>query len=506
MRLEPVGTFMRLDALMATAAIVFPLLAPPVPVPSHDTNPPTWTSGEVLSVILTVVIGALVPVITGLAWLFRYLYHRDAQYWKSRVEHAEWEKGQLDQKAESVSRELTQLKDERLPRKAEFDQVKTRLDKVTAFAQQLYAAYSKNNDEAATKEQLLQNMQKSLGQLKVELSDYDRKLRATASRVRRALKLEGLIWEEKVPSNAPRFRAPQLRKAPFVSVLNLKGGVGKTTITANLGASLAHLGYRVLLVDLDLQGSLTSLFLPDEEQLRLYQRGNLLQNYFDRAAEDVRVKLLDYSQPILGGKSGLVATADTLAYTELNLTFKWLLRIGKRDPRFLLRKAMHLRMVSRKYDVVLLDCPPLMNVSCVNALAASDYVLIPVMPSKQATGRVPALLRTLRSFRENLNQDLKILGVLANRTHGSKLTADEANRWTELRDQCRDQWGEAVAMLETFIRQSTEIRVMEDAHRPVRIGDEMFQPFLDLAREVERRLPSFCLPKGRRAVQEEAAP
>jgi cellulose biosynthesis protein BcsQ len=491
---------------LALGSFFLPLLSPPVPPPSHDPNPPTWTSGEVLSVVLTVVISALIPLATGLCWLFRHLTQRDIQYWKARAEHAEQERHKSEQKTQETLQELALMKEERLPRKAEFEQVKTRLDLVTDFAKKAYAAYTKNNEEIATKQQLLEEMQKSLGQLKVELSDHDQKLRSTANRVRRALRFGGLIWEEKVSSNAPRFRPLKERQTPFVSILNLKGGVGKTTITANLGAALAHLGYRVLLVDLDLQGSLTSLFLPDEQQLRLYQKGTLLQNFFDRAADDHTTKLLDYSQPILGGGSSLVATADTLAYTELNLTFKWLLRLGKRDPRFLLRKAMHLKLVSHRYDFVLLDCPPLLNVSCVNALASSDYVLIPVMPSKQATGRVPALLRTLRSFRENINPDLKVFGVLANRTYRSSLTADEANRWSDLRDQCRDQWGEPVTMLDTIIRQNVEIRAIEDARRPVQPGDEMFTSFLSLAGEVERRLPSFCLPPARMAVQEGATP
>jgi cellulose biosynthesis protein BcsQ len=380
------------------------------------------------------------------------------------------------------------------------------LGEVEARAKELEAAQALSEDKAAARERILRDMRGSLTRLREELGDYDRKLRASANRVRHALKLEGLIWEEKVLHNAPKFARLDKRSTPVISLLNLKGGVGKTTVTANMGAALAHLGYRVLLVDLDLQGSLTNLFLAEGEQQRLYHDRRLLQNFLDAAAEDLTTKLLDYGQPILGGRSSLVATADTLAYTELNLTFKWLLRIGKRDPRFLLRKALHLKQVTSRYDVVLLDCPPLMNVSCVNALAASDYVLVPVMPSKQAMGRVPALLHRLKSFRDNINGDLQVLGVLANRTQRSVLTSDESNLWTGLSRDCRNEWGVAVPMFQTIIRQSATIRDIEDACRPLQEGDEMFPAFTSLAAEVEQRLPALCLPAARRAERKGVSP
>jgi cellulose biosynthesis protein BcsQ len=89
-----------------------------------------------------------------------------------------------------------------------------------------------------------------------------------------------------------------------------------------------------------------------------------------------------------------------MAYAELNLTMQWLLRLGKRDTRFLLRKALHQKRVTNRFDIVLLDCPPLFNTCCVNALAASDYLLIPVLPSRKAAERVPLLLERLQRVLE----------------------------------------------------------------------------------------------------------
>lgn len=187
------------------------------------------------------------------------------------------------------------------------------------------------------------------------------------------------------------------------------------------------------------------------------------------------------------------------------MTIRWLLRDSTRDPRFLLRRELHLRRVTNAYDVVLLDCPPLINVSCVNALAASDYLLVPVLPSKQATKRVPVPLKRMRDFRENINSELKVLGIVPNRTYQTeKLTADEATRLSLRGDQCKDVWGQEVQVLSTFIRQTTDVRRAEDENRPLGSDDEAFTIFQALAREVEGRLPLFCrpAPAGQKTAKE----
>jgi cellulose biosynthesis protein BcsQ len=250
-----------------------------------------------------------------------------------------------------------------------------------------------------------------------------------------------------------------------------------------------------LLLDLDLQGSLTSLFLNDAQQAKLFAEQLLIGDFLAAAFDAEYPNLHAYTQPILAhGHSGLVPTTDHLAYAETNLTIRWLLREGNKDPRFLLRRELQYKRITKDYDIVLLDCPPLINICCVNALAASDYVLVPILPSKQATARAPILLQRLKDFRENINSDLKILGIVANRTHHSELTIDEQNRLTALRGHCKDIWGQEVPLLDTFIRQNVEMRVAEDEHRPLQPNDEMYGTFTELAREVESRLPTFCQP------------
>src|SRR4029077_2068509 len=141
--------------------------------------------------------------------------------------------------------------------------------------------------------------------------------------------------------------------------------------------------------------------------------GDFLARSFDAEYPN----LLSYAQPVMGSNgSALVGTVDTLVYAETNLTLRWLLREGNRDPRFILRRELHLKRISNAFDIVLLDCPPIINVCCVNALAASDSVLIPVMPSRTTPDRVPVLLSRMLEFRARINNELKVLGMVANRT------------------------------------------------------------------------------------------
>jgi len=324
-------------------------------------------------------------------------------------------------------------------------------------------------------------------------------------RIERALETDGFTWTERVRYNAPDFRPLEERRMPIISVLNLKGGVGKTTLTANLGAALSRRGWKVLMIDLDLQGSLTSLFLPEQDQTVLEEKRRFIGDFLASSFDAEYPNLLSYAQPVLGSTgSAIVGTVDTLVYAETNLTVRWLLREGNRDPRFILRRELHLRRISNTYDIVLLDCPPLINVCCVNALAASDSVLIPVMPSKATTDRVPVLLSRMLQFREKINGQLKVLGLVANRTYGPELTSDEKNRLSELEIKARNVWGEHVPCLESYIRQSIEVRSAEDEHRPLAESDKMADAFELLAQEVESRLPTFCRPTGNRtSVQAE---
>jgi cellulose biosynthesis protein BcsQ len=310
--------------------------------------------------------------------------------------------------------------------------------------------------------------------------------------VRQMLELEGRLWEKRVHTGAAKFRSLSERKTAIVSIVNLKGGVGKTTITAHLGAALVNRGYRTLLIDLDLQGSLSTMFVPHDKIYERAKESRLLQHFLNHVAHHRALNLLEFVEPILEERAGLVETSDSMAYAELNLTMHWLLRLGKRDTRFLLRRALHQKRVTNQFDVILLDCPPLINTCCVNALAASDYVLIPVMPSRKSAERVPQLLKTLRDLSARINPQIQPLGLVFNRTHGHNLTAMGQDLWKQVQIHSQDQWGSPVYACRTHIRQTTEVRDTESAFAPPSPGSELYDYFQRLVLEIEERLPREC--------------
>jgi cellulose biosynthesis protein BcsQ len=471
-----------------------PLLTAPLALFADGTSADaasTWTNKEVLLAI-GAVIGAIIPVVLFIVKAVMGVY-------RTRIRNLVAERNSLQQQLDTG-----QPPDQPPPA---FGELEKQLAEAQSEVTQLKALIAEHEDNTTSQLSLIDELRGNLASVQGALGQHEEELKAERRRIDRALSKGGETWNEKILARQSidfKGLEPDGRRTPILSVLNLKGGVGKTTITANLAAALDRRGYRVLVLDLDLQGSLTGLFLPEARQVELFNAGCLLEDFLTASFGAEFPSILHYTQPILpvgepGSecRSGLVPTSDSLAYAEMNLTIRWLLREGNRDVRLLLRRELLLKRVTNLYDIILLDCPPLINVCCVNALAASDYLLIPVMPSKQATARVPVLLRRLREFRDNINPDLKVMGIVPNRTLRTEgLTYDEQSRLTALQDQCRDVWGEPVCQFDRFIPQSTQIRCAEDENRTLTPADEMFQVFLDLAKEVEDRLPTFCRPSN----------
>ena len=178
-----------------------------------------------------------------------------------------------------------------------------------------------------------------------------------------------------------------------IAIANQKGGVGKTTTSVNLAASLAATRRRVLLIDIDPQGNATMGSGVDKHSLEATAYDILLEM---ARIDEVALKLEPAGYSIIPGNSDLTA-----AEVEL-------LKMG--DGQHSLRRA--LAPVVDNYDYILIDCPPSLNMLTVNALVAATSVMIPMQCEYYALEGLSALLGTIESIRSSLNPELKIEGLL----------------------------------------------------------------------------------------------
>ncbi|MGX7200209.1 ParA family protein [Enterococcus nangangensis] len=181
--------------------------------------------------------------------------------------------------------------------------------------------------------------------------------------------------------------------ARVISVANQKGGVGKTTTTVNLGACLAHLGKKVLLIDIDAQGNATSglgIRKPDVKN-DIY---DILVNEFP-----IQETILPTSRENLF----IVPATIQLAGAEIELT-----SMMARESR--LKSAV--AEIQDQYDYILIDCPPSLGHLTINSFTASDSILIPVQSEYYALEGLSQLLNTIRLVQKHFNPDLQIEGVL----------------------------------------------------------------------------------------------
>lgn len=177
-----------------------------------------------------------------------------------------------------------------------------------------------------------------------------------------------------------------------IALVNQKGGVAKTTSVASLGAALHEAGQRVLLVDLDPQGSLTFSLGVDPEDL------------VETIAE-VLVGSIPVADALVQTEEGMHLLPSSIGLTRVEESL--VSRTGREQ-----RLGAALEKVSSDYDWVLVDCPPTLGVLTVGALVAASDVIIPLQAETLSHRGVGQLLDTIYDVREHLNGDLVVLGVL----------------------------------------------------------------------------------------------
>jgi len=202
-----------------------------------------------------------------------------------------------------------------------------------------------------------------------------------------------------------------------VSVINYKGGVGKTSLTANLAGQLAWHGKKVLLLDLDAQASLTFSFIKPDDWEKSFESSSTIKSWFDSFEVGPRItldSLIDSPTQVkkhLHGRGEIDAIYSHLGLINVDLDLATKLAgatIGQAKRNFL---SVHRRLAEGitsdlsdlGYDIILIDCPPNFNIVTKTALIASDFLLVPARPDYLSTLGIDYLMRSVKKLVKDYN-------------------------------------------------------------------------------------------------------
>jgi cellulose biosynthesis protein BcsQ len=291
---------------------------------------------------------------------------------------------------------------------------------------------------------------------------------------------------EQAPNRVPM----QDRVARIISVINLKGGVGKTTLTANLAAVLASTGRvgRILIVDLDFQHTLSDLCVDGAlRQVAFANRLTSERLLKGKCADAERISKI--SLPMKGCPTVLVVPAhEFLQRADVIAEARFLLR---RDDslRFRYVSLFQESSSAMHYDLILFDCPPRLTASSINALACSDHVLIPTRLDEASIPAVSRVLQWLDKLAEVSHASP--LGVVANdvQFHAGKLVQLYQKNYEGLVAAMADSGVGGDIVFESVVRSHRSIPPAPGAVLPSLCDGTVRGYFLPVAEELLQRLP-----------------
>ena len=274
-----------------------------------------------------------------------------------------------------------------------------------------------------------------------------------------------------IPGMSSKLATPPTSKSThIVAIANQKGGVGKTTTTINLAMALAISGRKVLLIDLDSQGNASTglgFDKNDQDALTTYD----LLSKSDVTLENVSRETFS---------DGVIIKNLKICPASINLAGFDLESIDKNHPQFILREKMsHL---TTNYDFILIDCPPALGMLTVNALVASDQVLVPLQAEFYALEGLSHLLKTVEKVKKNLNPKLSLQGILLT------MVDKRNNLARQVEQDVRQHFGEKV--YQALIPRNTKIAEAPSHGKPALLYDYRStgaMAYLTFAKEFMRR-------------------
>lgn len=204
-----------------------------------------------------------------------------------------------------------------------------------------------------------------------------------------------MLWnnekKDDIIMKCPKERSTKMGR--IIAIANQKGGVGKTTTAINLSASLASLGKKVLAIDMDPQGNMSSGLGVDKNEVE--------KTVYDLIIGNIGIEECIYEE-VIENLDVLPSNID-LSAAEIEL-------IGVDNKGYILRDEVN--KVKEKYDFIIIDCPPALSMLTINAMTTSDSVLVPIQCEYYALEGLSQLIHTIELVQERLNPELEIEGVV----------------------------------------------------------------------------------------------